>query len=79
VKGDKTRWALRPGGNEDKILPSAFFTVKAAGGKITAQGKGFGHGVGLCQVGALARSKANQNFVQIIRAYYQGVDVVEFR
>lgn len=79
VKGDKTRWALRPPGSEDKILPSAWFTVKAAGGKITAQGKGFGHGVGLCQVGALGRAKANQNFVQIIRAYYQGVDVVEFR
>lgn len=79
VKGDKTRWALRPPGADDKILPSAWFTVKAAGGKVTAQGKGFGHGVGLCQMGALGRAKANQNFVQIIRAYYQGVDVAEFR
>jgi stage II sporulation protein D len=79
VKGDKTRWALRPQGSEDKILPSSWFTVKAAGGKITAQGKGFGHGVGLCQMGALGRAKANQNFVQIIRAYYDGVDVAEFR
>jgi stage II sporulation protein D len=79
VKGDKTRWALRPAGGEDKILPSAWFTVKAAGDKIAAQGKGFGHGVGLCQAGALGRAKANQNFVQIIRAYYQGADVVEFK
>jgi stage II sporulation protein D len=79
VKGDKTRWALRQAGAEDKILPSAWFTIKAAGGKFTAQGKGFGHGVGLCQMGAIARAKANQTFVQIIRAYYQGVDVVEFR
>ena len=79
VKGDKTRWALRSPGGEDKIMPSAWFTVKSAGGKISVQGKGFGHGVGLCQMGALARAKADQNFVQIIRAYYQGVDVVEFR
>jgi stage II sporulation protein D len=79
VKGDKTRWALRPPGDEEKILPSAWFTLKAAGDKITAEGKGFGHGVGLCQAGAVGRAKSNQNFVQIIRAYYQGVDVVEFR
>jgi peptidoglycan hydrolase-like amidase len=30
-------------------------------------------------MGALGRAKANQNFVQIIRAYYDGVDVAEFR
>jgi len=79
VKGDKTRWALRPPGGDDKILPSAWFTLKTEGNKITAQGKGFGHGVGLCQSGAMGRARSNQNFVEIIRAYYQGVDVVEFR
>lgn len=79
VRGDKTRWALRPSGSEDKILPSAWFSVKAEGGRITVQGKGFGHGVGLCQMGALARAKADQNFVQIIRAYFPGVEVAELR
>lgn len=79
VRGDKTRWALRPPANEEKIMPSAWFTVKAGGGKFAAQGKGFGHGVGLCQMGSIARARANQTFVQIIRAYYKGVDVAEFR
>jgi stage II sporulation protein D len=79
IKGDKVRWAMRPSATDEKILPSASFTVKLAGGKVTAQGKGFGHGVGLCQVGAIGRAKANQNFRQIIEAYYTGVQVVEFK
>jgi stage II sporulation protein D len=79
VRGDKTRWALRPADKEEKIMPSAWFTIKAGGGKFAANGKGFGHGVGLCQMGSIARARANQTFVQIIRAYYKGVDVAEFR
>jgi stage II sporulation protein D len=79
IKGDKVRWAMRPSAASDKILPSAFFDVKMADGKITAQGKAFGHGVGLCQVGAIGRAKAGQNFRQIIEAYYTGVQVVEFK
>ncbi len=79
VKGDKVRWALRPAATESKILPSAWFNVKLAGGKVTAEGKGFGHGVGLCQVGAIGRARAKQNYREIIQAYYQGVQIVEFK
>jgi stage II sporulation protein D len=79
IKGDKVRWAMKPSGSSDKILPSAWFDVKVAGGKVTAQGRAFGHGVGLCQVGAIGRARANQNYKQIIDAYYTGVQVVEFK
>jgi stage II sporulation protein D len=79
VKGDKVRWALRPGATENKILPSSSFIVKMADGKVTAQGKAFGHGVGLCQFGAIARARANQTYKQIIEAYYTNVQIVEFR
>ena len=79
VKGDKVRWALRPGATENKILPSSSFIVKMVDGKVTAQGKAFGHGVGLCQFGSIARARANQTYKQIIEAYYTGVHIVEFR
>lgn len=79
VKGDKVRWALRPAATEAKILPSAWFDVEMAGGKIKAEGKAFGHGVGLCQFGALGRARAKQNFREIIDAYYYGVSIVEFK
>jgi stage II sporulation protein D len=79
VKGDKVRWAMRPGDAESKILPSAWFDVKTEGGRVTAEGRGFGHGVGLCQVGAIGRARAKQNFREIIEAYYLGVQIVEFK
>ncbi len=79
VKGDKVRWALRPAASEDKILPSSWFDIKVAGGRVTAQGRAFGHGVGLCQTGAIGRARANQNYKEIIDAYYAGVQVVEFK
>ncbi len=79
VKGDKVRFALRPEGAPDRILESAWFDVKISGGTLIAQGHGFGHGVGLCQMGAIARARSNQNFKQIIEAYYQGIQVTELR
>ncbi len=79
VKGDKVRWALRPVGQEAKILSSAWVNLKMGDGKISAVGHGFGHGVGLCQVGAIGRAHAGQTCKQIIEAYFKGVQVVEFK
>ncbi|MEO6095065.1 MAG: SpoIID/LytB domain-containing protein [Fibrobacteria bacterium] len=79
VKGDKVRWALRPSANEKKILPSASFDVKLAGGRVSVNGKGYGHGVGLCQVGSIGRARAKQNYREIIEAYYKDVKLVEFK
>jgi len=36
-------------------------------------GKGWGHGVGLCQAGALGMARAGASFAQILRHYYTGV------
>lgn len=75
VPGDKNRWILRrPDGG---ILRSVFveLDVRKAGGRVVsvrAQGRGNGHGVGMCQVGALGRAKAGQGFREILQAYYPG-------
>ena len=79
VKGDKVRWALRPAGAEERILPSAWFDVKVSGGRALAEGRAFGHGVGLCQFGTIARAKAGQDFRAILTAYYSGTELVEYR
>ncbi len=39
------------------------------------QGAGFGHGVGMCQTGAIGRAKAGQDYRQILRAYYGGAEL----
>ena len=40
--------------------------------EITAEGMGWGHGIGMCQVGAMGRARAGQNYRQILQAYYEG-------
>lgn len=43
--------------------------------EVIASGGGWGHNVGLSQYGAQGRALANQNFLQILKAYYTGVEI----
>jgi len=38
-------------------------------------GRGWGHGVGMCQVGAYGLAKQGWTFDQILKAYYTGIDL----
>ena len=42
---------------------------------VNAYGGGWGHNVGMSQYGAHGRGLAGQSFLQILKAYYTGVDV----
>lgn len=57
----------------DMNLRSSFFSVKANGDSIILTGRGYGHGVGLCQEGAMAMGLRGFNYMQIIDFYYTGV------
>ena len=75
VNGPSVRQVLRPASSD--LLRSAAFTLTTtgAGREIThlvAEGRGAGHGVGLCQWGAVGRSRAGQDFQRILAAYYPG-------
>ncbi len=65
----------------NRFLPSAnvfFDMVKDPNGNIIevkATGGGFGHGVGMSQLGASYLSKRNQPFVKILQHYYPGVSI----
>lgn len=68
ITGTKLRTAL--GGTS---LPSTLFTLTTSNnGSVTFKGKGFGHGVGMCQIGAgaLARPPFNYTCEQILAHYY---------
>lgn len=39
------------------------------------RGGGWGHGVGMCQSGAMGRAKAGQNYQEIISSYFPGVQI----
>jgi stage II sporulation protein D len=76
VFGDRVRWLLRrPGGG---ILWSSWFEleVKRRGGRVTgvtAEGRGYGHGIGMCQHGALEMARQGYSYEEILRHYYTGV------
>ena len=40
--------------------------------KLVAAGAGYGHGVGMCQFGAVGRARAGQDYRTILATYYQG-------
>ena len=61
-------------------LPELLFTVKKATGADGAPefvfiGRGWGHGVGLCQNGAYGMALAGAKFDEILRHYYPGIDL----
>ena len=75
VQTDRTRWLFKKAGT---ILPSSFFTVKKEGKEWVLTGTGFGHGVGMCQMGVRARAQAGQSYQEILSHYYQGITLEKF-
>lgn len=55
-----------------QALPSTRFTLRGTRDGWEATGTGFGHGVGLCQTGALARARAGTGSAGILGFYYPG-------
>lgn len=58
-----------------RTLRSTLFTVKKSRDAFTFSGKGFGHGVGLCQSGALARLKAGTSTDDVLEHYFPGTSL----
>jgi stage II sporulation protein D len=79
LRGNDIRYVLRAPGGE--ILNSTSFTVESTPGrdgsiaKLTLRGTGYGHGVGMCQWGAIGRARAGEDFRSILRTYYPGTTV----
>jgi stage II sporulation protein D len=79
LRGNDLRYVLRPVGGD--ILPSTAVSITAERGvggqlqSIVIHGRGNGHGVGMCQWGAIARARAGADFRAILKAYYPGADL----
>lgn len=53
-------------------LPSTNFELSRAEGAMVFEGKGYGHGVGLCQWSALEMAKAGKTYKEILSFFYPG-------
>lgn len=62
---------------EDLKLRSTFFSVREEGDKVVLEGRGFGHGVGLCQEGSMRMALAGRSYADILRHYYSDVHLVD--
>jgi len=62
----------------DLGLRSSFFSVKIKGDFVILSGRGYGHGAGLCQEGAMVMASKGYDYRKIIGFYYKGVTVKNF-
>jgi stage II sporulation protein D len=74
VRGDDLRQVLSRALGA-RTIRSTKFDVRKTGGLFSFSGRGFGHGVGLCQAGAFARLNAGATPGDVLRHYYPGAIV----
>ena len=56
-------------------LKSTFFNISQVGTNVVINTKGYGHGVGMSQYGAQGMAKEGYTYDQIVKYYYQGVEI----
>jgi len=73
LRGLPIRWSLN--------VPDNLFVFEKTSDpdgvdRYTFYGKGWGHGIGMCQVGAYGMAFRGYKFDQILKRYYTGVDIM---
>jgi len=65
-------------------LPSTAFYLQSTYNKkkeiesLEFIGAGWGHGVGLCQLGAIGRAESGQSYQEILKHYFRGAAIRRF-
>ncbi len=57
------------------LIKSTLFTATHQGREVFFEGKGYGHGVGMSQWGAYIMAREGHSFRDILKYYYQGVEI----
>jgi stage II sporulation protein D len=61
----------------DFKLRSTYFSVGLEGDKVVLKGRGFGHGVGLSQQGAMTMCDMGYSYRDVLHFYYTGVHLID--
>lgn len=59
-------------------LKSSNLTIKQQSDQVIFTTKGYGHGVGMSQYGANFMAKAGSNYIEILKHYYQQVEITKY-
>jgi len=83
VRGDRVRTAMKRNMSGLALRSTMFrlgkeYDEEGRLVRVMAHGAGWGHGIGLCQVGAIERSKAGQDYREILKAYFPGTTIRRF-
>jgi stage II sporulation protein D len=78
INGNNIRKIIRSSDNSS-ILNSTLFDIrKDDNDNVTIIGRGYGHGVGLCQYGAMNLSRMGKDYNYILSHYYPGTIVTRY-
>jgi stage II sporulation protein D len=61
----------------DLQLRSTFFTMEMQNDSILIHGKGYGHGIGMSQEGAMEMARQGYSYSDILRFYFYNVQIIE--
>jgi stage II sporulation protein D len=61
----------------DFQLKSTYFSIEQKGDNIIFNGRGYGHGVGLCQEGAMRMANLKYSYMDILNFYYKDIHLVD--
>ena len=64
--------------SESHLKSSAFSATFTPDGKVRLDGRGWGHGVGLCQIGAAVMGSRGYTYRQILSHYYPGAQLIRY-
>jgi stage II sporulation protein D len=82
IDGDPIRWILATDPSKGRILPSVMFRLDKVMERdriawVSISGGGNGHGVGMCQNGAIAMARKGYTYKMILTHYYPGCVVAK--
>ena len=69
--------AIRKALSPDCLKSSAFEVQRTEDGGFVLVGRGWGHGVGLCQIGAAVMASEGRSYREILSHYYKGAEVCD--
>jgi len=78
IQGNRIRYVLKQA-NSSGILKSTLFDITMNNNYVIINGRGNGHGVGLCQWGALHLSVQGESFNKILSFYFPGTNIMEYK
>lgn len=79
IPGYQIRTVLGNKTDSGGLLKSNYITLKTKDGKVIIEGKGWGHGVGMCQFGAIGMAREGKNYKRILYHYYSGTKIKKIK